>query len=217
MTTKTEGVYRLHMVLITSDHQFTIVLTWVNYYTAFCMLPFATDAFLANRRTWNMFLKILWSSLLTKPFWYYQGKTEYLRNYELPNPRTYVSSKGYSFTKGQTGEFLANEWYRVWYIEQYKVMHDSVLVCRGTVRKDHTTEAEGWGCWGWWCNGGVITHACIRTVIFRIYVIFLSGAAGTRKEWMSLLYFLDWIQTFAEGVSDVEHYLVIVGSECRFV
>jgi len=25
-----------------------------------------------------------------------------LRNYELPNPRTYVSSKGYSFTKGQT-------------------------------------------------------------------------------------------------------------------
>ena len=126
MTTKTEGVYRLHMVLITTDHQFTIVLTWVNYYTAFCMLPFATDAFLANRRTWNMFLKILWSSLLTKPFWYYQGKTEYLRNYELPNPRTYVSSKGYSFTKGQTGEFLANEWYRVWYIEQYKVMHDSV-------------------------------------------------------------------------------------------
>jgi len=25
-----------------------------------------------------------------------------LRNYELPNPRTYASSKGYSFTKGQT-------------------------------------------------------------------------------------------------------------------
>lgn len=24
----------------------------------------------------------------------------------MPNPRTYVSSKGYSFTKGQTGEFL---------------------------------------------------------------------------------------------------------------
>ncbi|TVU17128.1 hypothetical protein EJB05_33143 [Eragrostis curvula] len=31
-----------------------------------------------------------------------KGKTEYLRNYLLPNPRTYVSSKGYSFTKGQT-------------------------------------------------------------------------------------------------------------------
>ncbi|XP_025819750.1 proteasome subunit beta type-7-A-like isoform X1 [Panicum hallii] len=31
-----------------------------------------------------------------------KGKTEYLRNHELPNPRTYVSSKGYSFTKGQT-------------------------------------------------------------------------------------------------------------------
>ncbi|XP_004960889.2 proteasome subunit beta type-7-A isoform X1 [Setaria italica] len=31
-----------------------------------------------------------------------KGKTEYLRNHQLPNPRTYVSSKGYSFTKGQT-------------------------------------------------------------------------------------------------------------------
>ncbi|KAK3137327.1 hypothetical protein QOZ80_5BG0450850 [Eleusine coracana subsp. coracana] len=31
-----------------------------------------------------------------------KGKTEYLRNHLLPNPRTYVSSKGYSFTKGQT-------------------------------------------------------------------------------------------------------------------
>ncbi|KAG8084867.1 hypothetical protein GUJ93_ZPchr0010g7313 [Zizania palustris] len=30
-----------------------------------------------------------------------KGKTEYLRNHQLPNPRTYVSSKGYSFTKGQ--------------------------------------------------------------------------------------------------------------------
>ncbi|MQL75071.1 hypothetical protein Taro_007446 [Colocasia esculenta] len=27
---------------------------------------------------------------------------EYLRNYQLPNPRTYISSKGYSFNKGQT-------------------------------------------------------------------------------------------------------------------
>jgi len=42
-------------------------------------------------------------------FLHYQGKTEYLRNHQLPNPRTYASSKGYSFTKGQTGEFLANE------------------------------------------------------------------------------------------------------------
>ena len=32
-----------------------------------------------------------------------QGKTEYLRNYQLPNPRTYISSKGYTFVKGQTG------------------------------------------------------------------------------------------------------------------
>ncbi|CAD6340574.1 unnamed protein product [Miscanthus lutarioriparius] len=31
-----------------------------------------------------------------------KGKTEYLRNHQLPNPRTYASSKGYSFTKGQT-------------------------------------------------------------------------------------------------------------------
>ncbi|KAK8452570.1 hypothetical protein SEVIR_5G133000v4 [Setaria viridis] len=31
-----------------------------------------------------------------------EGKTEYLRNHELPNPRTYVSSKGYSFVQGQT-------------------------------------------------------------------------------------------------------------------
>ncbi|KAL6562689.1 Bifunctional protein GlmU [Orobanche gracilis] len=28
-----------------------------------------------------------------------KGKKEYLRNYMLPNPRTYVSEKGYSFTK----------------------------------------------------------------------------------------------------------------------
>ena len=32
-----------------------------------------------------------------------QYQKEYLRNYELPNPRTYVSSKGYSFAKGRTG------------------------------------------------------------------------------------------------------------------
>ncbi|CAD6341158.1 unnamed protein product [Miscanthus lutarioriparius] len=31
-----------------------------------------------------------------------KGKTEYLRNHQLPNPRTYASSKGFSFTKGQT-------------------------------------------------------------------------------------------------------------------
>ncbi|RLM92000.1 proteasome subunit beta type-7-B [Panicum miliaceum] len=31
-----------------------------------------------------------------------KGKTEYLRNRQLPNPRTYVSSKGYSFVQGQT-------------------------------------------------------------------------------------------------------------------
>ncbi|KAF3339571.1 proteasome subunit beta type isoform 1 [Carex littledalei] len=31
-----------------------------------------------------------------------KGKTEYLRNYQLPNPRTYISSKGYTFVKGQT-------------------------------------------------------------------------------------------------------------------
>uniref|UniRef100_A0A0A9DB05 proteasome endopeptidase complex n=1 Tax=Arundo donax TaxID=35708 RepID=A0A0A9DB05_ARUDO len=29
-----------------------------------------------------------------------KGKTEYLRNHQLPNPRTYVSSKGYSFVQG---------------------------------------------------------------------------------------------------------------------
>ncbi|KAL6838762.1 hypothetical protein ACP4OV_031476 [Aristida adscensionis] len=31
-----------------------------------------------------------------------KGKTEYLRNHQLPNPRTYTSSKGYSFVQGQT-------------------------------------------------------------------------------------------------------------------
>ncbi|KAM3407790.1 hypothetical protein ACQJBY_001256 [Aegilops geniculata] len=31
-----------------------------------------------------------------------KGNTEYLRNHELPNPRTFVSSKGYSFNKGHT-------------------------------------------------------------------------------------------------------------------
>lgn len=53
------------------------------------------------------FLLTLQGALLIRPYWYYQGKTEYLRNHQSPNPRTYVSSKGYSFTKGQTGEFLA--------------------------------------------------------------------------------------------------------------
>ncbi|KAJ0981260.1 hypothetical protein J5N97_009515 [Dioscorea zingiberensis] len=33
-----------------------------------------------------------------------KGKTEYLRNYLLPNPRTYVSSKGNSFVNGHTGK-----------------------------------------------------------------------------------------------------------------
>ncbi|GJN05562.1 hypothetical protein PR202_ga23202 [Eleusine coracana subsp. coracana] len=37
-----------------------------------------------------------------------KGKTEYLRNHLLPNPRTYVSSKGYSFVLGQT-EVLATK------------------------------------------------------------------------------------------------------------
>ncbi|XP_077245665.1 proteasome subunit beta type-7-B [Tasmannia lanceolata] len=31
-----------------------------------------------------------------------KGHKEYLRNHQLPNPRTYVSSKGYSFVKGHT-------------------------------------------------------------------------------------------------------------------
>ncbi|KAG0468285.1 hypothetical protein HPP92_017613 [Vanilla planifolia] len=31
-----------------------------------------------------------------------KGKTEYLRNHQLPNPRTYISSRGYSFAKGHT-------------------------------------------------------------------------------------------------------------------
>ncbi|KAG2595150.1 hypothetical protein PVAP13_5KG523000 [Panicum virgatum] len=31
-----------------------------------------------------------------------KGKTEYLRNHQLPNPTTYVSSKGYNFVQGQT-------------------------------------------------------------------------------------------------------------------
>lgn len=31
-----------------------------------------------------------------------KGKTDYLRNHQLPNPRTYVSSRGYSFAKGHT-------------------------------------------------------------------------------------------------------------------
>ncbi|XP_059069491.1 proteasome subunit beta type-7-B isoform X2 [Cryptomeria japonica] len=30
------------------------------------------------------------------------GQTEYLRNHQLPNPRTYVSSRGYLFAKGHT-------------------------------------------------------------------------------------------------------------------
>ncbi|CAL9104275.1 unnamed protein product [Musa textilis] len=31
-----------------------------------------------------------------------RGQTEYLRNHQLPNPRTYVSSRGYNFLKGHT-------------------------------------------------------------------------------------------------------------------
>ncbi|CAA7394296.1 unnamed protein product [Spirodela intermedia] len=31
-----------------------------------------------------------------------KDQVEYLRNFQLPNPRTYISSKGYSFIKGQT-------------------------------------------------------------------------------------------------------------------
>ncbi|XP_065002392.1 proteasome subunit beta type-7-B-like isoform X1 [Musa acuminata AAA Group] len=31
-----------------------------------------------------------------------KGHTEYLRNHQLPNPRTYVSSRGYNFVKGHT-------------------------------------------------------------------------------------------------------------------
>ncbi|XP_068639696.1 proteasome subunit beta type-7-B-like [Aristolochia californica] len=37
-----------------------------------------------------------------------QGHKEYLRNHRMPNPRTYVSSKGYSFAKGQT-EILSSK------------------------------------------------------------------------------------------------------------
>eukprot|EP00850_Spirogloea_muscicola_P016321 SM000131S26751 [mRNA] locus=s131:306424:307864:+ [translate_table: standard] len=33
---------------------------------------------------------------------------EYLRNYEKPNPRTYVRSKGYSFSKGHTPVLTTN-------------------------------------------------------------------------------------------------------------
>ncbi|CAN6470834.1 unnamed protein product [Victoria cruziana] len=31
-----------------------------------------------------------------------KGHKEYLRNHQLPNPRTYISSRGYSFEKGRT-------------------------------------------------------------------------------------------------------------------
>uniref|UniRef100_A0A0D6R8E9 Proteasome subunit beta n=1 Tax=Araucaria cunninghamii TaxID=56994 RepID=A0A0D6R8E9_ARACU len=31
-----------------------------------------------------------------------KGNTEYLRNHRLPNPRTYVSARGYTFAKGHT-------------------------------------------------------------------------------------------------------------------
>ncbi|KAG6488441.1 hypothetical protein ZIOFF_049684 [Zingiber officinale] len=31
-----------------------------------------------------------------------KGQTEYLRNHQLPNPRTYTSTRGYNFTKGHT-------------------------------------------------------------------------------------------------------------------
>ncbi|KAF6988602.1 hypothetical protein CFC21_006107 [Triticum aestivum] len=37
-----------------------------------------------------------------------KGNTEYLRNHELPNPRTFVSSKGYSFNKGHTEVLSTN-------------------------------------------------------------------------------------------------------------
>nr|CAD1829962.1 unnamed protein product [Ananas comosus var. bracteatus] len=37
-----------------------------------------------------------------------KGQTEYLRNHQLPNPRTYVSTKGYNFVKGHT-EVLATK------------------------------------------------------------------------------------------------------------
>ena len=31
--------------------------------------------------------------------WHLQGKKEYLRNHLTPNPRTYVSTRGYTFSK----------------------------------------------------------------------------------------------------------------------
>lgn len=31
-----------------------------------------------------------------------KGQTDYLRNHQLPNPRTYISKRGYTFNKGQT-------------------------------------------------------------------------------------------------------------------
>ncbi|URE18830.1 hypothetical protein MUK42_31055 [Musa troglodytarum] len=38
-----------------------------------------------------------------------KGHTEYLRNHQLPNPRTYVSSRGYNFVKGHTGDELLSD------------------------------------------------------------------------------------------------------------
>jgi len=44
-----------------------------------------------------------------------QGHKEYLRNYMEPNPRTYVSSKGYSFTKKTGKNLLVATLTRLWY------------------------------------------------------------------------------------------------------
>ena len=49
-----------------------------------------------------------------------QGHKEYLRNYMEPNPRTYVSSKGYSFTK-KTGK--AN-------LSLYLIKHNMIRLLR---------------------------------------------------------------------------------------
>lgn len=37
-----------------------------------------------------------------------KGKTDYLRNHQLPNPRTYISKRGYLFTKGYTVVLSSN-------------------------------------------------------------------------------------------------------------
>jgi hypothetical protein len=62
----------------------------------------------------------------------------------LPNPRTYVSSKGYSFTKGQTGKRLVNECYIIeTCLEGTKLHTLSIAVCRDIVHKDYTAETKG--------------------------------------------------------------------------